>query len=68
MSERRKFLSMGDWYAAKSAGIDPGRRPVPEQFNKSTPGVLPAPCARPLPGDLQPVRPGREREGSEPRG
>jgi hypothetical protein len=35
----RKYLSMGDWYAAKSVGVDPGRRPVVEEFNRPTSGM-----------------------------
>jgi hypothetical protein len=41
MSEQRKYTSLSDWYAVKSVGLDPGRRPVPEQFLK--PSGVPQP-------------------------
>ena len=43
VSEQRKYLTMGDWLAAKAAGLDAGRRPVSEQFYRPTPGELPPP-------------------------
>ena len=46
MSRQRKYEHMADWLAAKAAGVDPGRRPVSEQFNRPTSG-MPEP---PVPG------------------
>jgi hypothetical protein len=43
MSSQRKYEHMADWLAARAAGEDPGRRPVPEQFHKTTGGLLPPP-------------------------
>jgi hypothetical protein len=39
VSGERKYVSMGDWLAARAAGIDPGLRPIHEQFARPTSGM-----------------------------